>query len=66
LDINNILPFQGEKWNWAIIVTQGVAVGLGYKWFSTICRNAPKVQYIPAQSQRVGAIFYGFSVPNEF
>jgi len=39
--------------------TQGVAVGLGYKWFSTICRHTPKVQYIPAQSQRVGSILIG-------
>ena len=50
--------------------TQGVAIGLGYKWFSTIRfllilykseqnrrYHALKVQYNPAQWQRLGVIY---------
>jgi len=32
-----MLPFQGAYWN-VLLFPQGVAIGLGYKWFSTICK----------------------------
>ena len=49
---NYILPFQGAH-RYHRQSAQGVAIGLEYKWFSTI-PNAPKGHYNPTQWQRLG------------